>query len=159
MTKAADCAGLPCPCRLVTLRTFDSVDQVASPRMVVTDVLSASIAPVRFFNWDLVCTRHTLDFVGHCPTPLLFQEVRLVLGYHDGIEPRPPHRGQVFPSLDPFPWQSGHVFSRSGPRSGPRSKRDMAMSSFGTVCFCSFDCSGNRCRAGFRPLHFRFAKK
>lgn len=41
--------------------------------------------------------------------------------HHAGIDPRPPQRGQVFPFLLPLPWQSGQVFSRSGPRSGPLS--------------------------------------
>lgn len=71
------------------------------------------------------------EHIDPCQTLLSLLEIRgqLVASYQDGMDPRPPHFGQVFPSFVPFPWQSGQVFSRSGPRSGPRSMLNIVMSS------------------------------
>lgn len=65
-------------------------------------------------------------FQGHWN--FLFGKVPFFSHYQDGMEPLPSQRGQIFPSFLPVPRQSGHVFSRSGPRSGPLSTLAMDFS-------------------------------
>jgi len=54
----------------MSLRALDSVDEVACPSMLVTEILPALITPVGFVDRDLVPTRHTLNFLGHGLSPV-----------------------------------------------------------------------------------------